>query len=190
MNADGQGIVWGARRLGIAVPERVAGIDLFDRLIDLAAANNYRVYFLGATDEVVRLVIEALSGKYSGLQIAGHRNGYFNDADEADIAQKVRQSRADMVFVAISSPKKECFLERNLTAMNVPFAMGVGGTFDIIAGKTHRAPVWMQRTGFEWLYRLLNEPGRMWKRYLTSNAAYMKMLAKAAILGKENCDCD
>jgi N-acetylglucosaminyldiphosphoundecaprenol N-acetyl-beta-D-mannosaminyltransferase len=190
VNVDGQGVVWGARRLGIDVPERVAGIDLFQRLVELASQKQYRPYFLGASDDVVNVVVKTLQNKYPDLEIAGCRNGYFSDADEPEIANEIRESNADMLFVGISSPKKEFFLERNLASMNVPFAMGVGGSFDIIAGKTRRAPLWMQKAGFEWFYRLINEPKRMWKRYLSSNAAFLVMLTKAKILGKRRYDCD
>jgi len=190
INVDGQGVVWGARRLGIDVPERVAGIDLLQRLIELASQKHYRPYFLGATEDVVQTVVKKLQTKYPGLKIAGLRNGYFSETDESEIAKEIRESNADMLFVGISSPKKEFFLQRNLAAMNVPFAMGVGGSFDIIAGKTRRAPVWMQRAGLEWFYRLLNEPKRMWKRYLTSNAVFLVMVTKAKIFGKGRYDCD
>jgi len=190
VNVDGQGVVWAARRMGIAVPERVAGIDLFERLVNMAAEKGHRTYFLGATDEIIRETMTRLQSRHPQLKVAGFRNGYFDQADEAAIAKEIRDSDADMLFVGISSPKKEFFLERNLAAMNVPFAMGVGGSFDIIAGKTKRAPKWMQRAGLEWFYRLLNEPRRMWKRYLGSNFTFLKMLTKAAIFGKGRYDCD
>ena len=190
INVDGQGVVWGARQLGINVPERVAGIDLFEKLIALSSEKGYRPYFLGATDEVVGTVVDTLQNKYLDLEIAGFRNGYFSEPDESKIAKEIRDSNADMLLVGISSPKKEFFLERNLAATNVSFAMGVGGSFDIIAGKTRRAPAWMQRAGLEWFYRLLNEPKRMWKRYLSSNAAFLVMLTKAKIFGKGRYDCD
>jgi len=190
VNVDGQGVVWGARRLGINVPERVAGIDLFERLLALSAEKGYRVYLLGATDEVIQETVKRLEARHPGLKIAGSRNGYFSENDEREITDTIRASRADMLFVGMSSPKKEFFLERNLYAMKVPFAMGVGGSFDIIAGKTRRAPEWMQRVGLEWSYRLLNEPRRMWKRYLISNFRFLMMLAKATIRGKGRYDCD
>lgn len=190
VNADGQGVVWGARRLGINVPERVAGIDLFEGLVQLAALKGYRLYFLGATDEIVGKTVATLQDRYPDLDVAGFRSGYFDEREEAAIAQEIRRSNADMLFVGMSSPKKEFFLKRNLAAMNVPFAMGVGGSFDIIAGKTRRAPIWMQRVGLEWVYRLLNEPRRMWKRYLSSNLKFLLMLTKAKIFGKGRYGCD
>ena len=141
-------------------------------------------------DEVVKKTVEKFQHQYPRLSIAGFRNGYFSENDEPEIATVIRGSKADMLFVAISSPKKEFFLERNLAAMNVPFVMGVGGSFDIIAGKTRRAPAWMQRIGLEWFYRLINEPSRMWKRYLVSNFVFLRMLTKAKLLGKGRYDCD
>lgn len=190
VNVDGQGVVWGARRMGIAVPERVTGIDLFEKLIAVAAEKGYRVYLLGATEEIIKETVARLKTRHPLLRIVGFRNGYFGKTDELEIAAEIRKSGADMLFVGMSSPKKEFFLERNLTAMNVPFAMGVGGSFDIIAGKTKRAPRSIQRLGLEWFYRLLNEPRRMWKRYLSSNAIFLIMLTKAIIRGKGRYDCD
>lgn len=190
INVDGQGIVWGARWLGQHVPERVAGIDLFLRLVKLSPEKGYRVYFLGATDDVVNRVVETFQERFPKLKIAGRRNGYFAESEEREIAEEIRRARTDILFVGMSSPKKEYFLQRNLQEMNVPFSMGVGGSFDVVAGKTRRAPAWMQRTGLEWFYRFASEPRRMWRRYLASNSIFLGMLLKAKILGKEKCDCD
>ncbi|KJJ85409.1 WecB/TagA/CpsF family glycosyltransferase [Candidatus Omnitrophus magneticus] len=178
INADGAGIVFGSKLLGIKIPERVAGIDLMERLMKTAAEAGYKIYFFGAEENIVKEVIRQVSFKYSRLKIAGYRNGYFKESDEQKIVEDIKKSGADILFVGIPSPKKEKFLNRNLNKMNVPFVMGVGGSFDVIAGKTKRAPLWMQKIGLEWFYRFLQEPGRMWKRYLVTNTKYLFMLTK------------
>ncbi|SPB14048.1 UDP-N-acetyl-D-mannosamine transferase [Caballeronia novacaledonica] len=178
INIDGMGVVWGARMLGHDVPERVAGIDLFCRLLEAAAHQCWPVYLLGATDAVVSKTVELVTKNYPGLRVAGYANGYFWDDEEAAVTA-IRNSGARLLFVAITSPKKETFIERWKNQLGVDFVMGVGGTFDVIAGKVRRAPVWMQRCGLEWLFRVSQEPNRMWKRYLVTNAQFAVMLAKA-----------
>ncbi len=185
INADGQGIVWGAKLLGLSIPERVAGIDLFTHIVAQAPQKNYRLYFLGAREEVVTKVIKHFQSKYPDLSVAGYRNGYFKAEDEASIVDEIRNSKADALFVAMNSPQKEIFLNKYTAAMDVPFVMGVGGSFDVIAGVTKRAPVWMQKMGLEWFYRFLCEPGRMWRRYLVSNSVFLWMLCKAWVTGKK-----
>ena len=178
INADGQSIVWAARFLNMYLPERVAGIDLMDNLVGLAARQNYKIFFLGAKEEVVTKVVNIYSEKYNPGIIAGFRNGYFGKDEEMGIARQINESKADILFVAMSSPKKEIFLNKYKEVMNVPFIMGVGGSFDVVSGKVKRAPVWMQDICLEWFYRTMQEPGRMWKRYLTTNVAFVNLLFK------------
>jgi N-acetylglucosaminyldiphosphoundecaprenol N-acetyl-beta-D-mannosaminyltransferase len=175
INIDGMGVVWGARMLGHAIPERVAGCDLFMELVELSAQKSYPVFLLGATDEVVGAARQRLESQHPSLQIAGHHNGYFWD-DEAAVVEKIRNSGARLLFVAISSPLKENFIERWKHELGVDFVMGVGGTFDVVAGKVKRAPLWVQRAGMEWLFRLLQEPRRMWHRYMTTNLAFARLM--------------
>ncbi len=189
INVDGQGIVWGANMLGIHIPERVTGIDLFLNLIELADKKHYRVFFLGAHEEVVQRVIEIFSEKYPGMQVAGYNNGYYHKENEEQVVDKIRQSEADMLFVAMGSPQKEYFLNKYTEAMQVPFVMGVGGSFDVVAGVTRRAPAWMQRWGLEWFYRIVNEPRRMTPRYVRTNAAFFVMMMKALLFGKKKYGC-
>lgn len=184
INADGQGVVWGAKILGVDIPERVAGIDLFTNLIELSANKGYRVYLFGAKEEVVSRVSQIFKEKFPKLTIAGSRNGYFTKEEELKIVEDIHESKPDMLFVAMSSPQKEIFLNKYKDKMNVPFVMGVGGSFDVIAGKTKRAPLWMQKCGLEWFYRFLCEPRRMWKRYLVTNSIFLGMIIKAKIRGK------
>ena len=181
INADGAGIVWGARFLGHSIPERVAGIDLMQELVDLAAQKGYRVYFLGAMKDVVKQAIEAFAVRQSFLQVAGYHDGYFSKEEESEIVEQIKNSNADILFVGIPSPKKELFLNKYLKEMNVPFVMGVGGSFDVVAGRMRRAPLWMQKSGLEWFYRFLQEPARMWKRYLVTNLRYLGMLIKTKV---------
>ena len=174
INADGQSIVWAARFLGKKLPERIAGIDLMEQLVSLANDKGYKCFFFGAQEEVVRKVVETYSEKYSPEIIAGYRNGYFSDLEEPTIAKQIADSGAQLLFVAITSPKKEIFLHKNKDILHtVNFTMGVGGTFDVVAGITKRAPKWMQNIGMEWFYRFLQEPRRMWKRYLLGNINFM-----------------
>ncbi|WP_277352263.1 WecB/TagA/CpsF family glycosyltransferase [Paraburkholderia aromaticivorans] len=182
INIDGMGVVWGARILGVCIPERVSGVDLFGNLVEMAACEKFPIFLLGATDVVVSSVSVKLQELHTELIIAGFHHGYFWD-DEAAIVKRIRDSGARMLFVAITSPKKENFINRWKDQLGVDFVMGVGGTFDVVAGKVRRAPVWMQRAGMEWLYRVIQEPTRMWKRYLVTNSIFAVMLVRALIAG-------
>lgn len=173
VNADGQAVVWGARMLGVDVPERVTGVDLMDELLDRAAELGWSVYFLGATEDVVRKVVDIQHAQRPALQIAGFRNGYWTADEESDVVAAVAATKPTLLFVAMPTPRKEYFLAEHLGALGVPFVMGVGGSFDIIAGLTRRAPRWMQRAGLEWMYRLLQEPRRMFRRYLVGNIRFI-----------------
>ena len=179
INADGQSIVWASRFLGKKLPERVAGADLMQHLVKLAFKRGYKCFFFGAKEEVVKKVVEKYSQMYSPNIIAGYRNGYYTNEDESAIVNQIKESGAQLLFVAITSPKKEIFLNKyKLELRNVFFTMGVGGTFDIIAGITKRAPCWMQDIGLEWLYRFSQEPKRMWKRYLIGNSKFIMLILK------------
>jgi N-acetylglucosaminyldiphosphoundecaprenol N-acetyl-beta-D-mannosaminyltransferase len=179
INADGQAVVWAANFLNKPLKERVAGIDLMENLVELAYKNNYKIFLFGAKEEVVKEVATIYSKKYGSDIIAGYRNGYYQKEEEASIANEIVSSGANMLFVAITSPKKENFLydfKKELKAVN--FTMGVGGSFDVIAGLTKRAPKWMQNSGLEWFYRFVQEPKRMWKRYLVGNSKFIYLVFK------------
>ena len=173
INADGASILLAARLLKVPVKERVTGFDLFVRLVEEAADKHYKIYLFGAREEVVKKVKSNLEEKYPSLQIAGYRNGYFTEADEPEIVRDMAESGADMMFVAFSSPKKEYWIRKYLKQLNIPFVMGVGGSFDVIAGATKRAPIWMQKCCMEWFYRFIQEPRRLWKRYLIGNISFI-----------------
>ncbi|GAA4233939.1 exopolysaccharide biosynthesis glycosyltransferase VpsK [Postechiella marina] len=179
INADGQAVVWASKILGKPLQERVAGIDLMVNLVELAYKKNYKVFFFGAKEEVVKTVVDKYTNQYSSSIIAGYRNGYFNKNEEQNIARDISNSGANILFVAISSPTKENFLYENKELLNkVNFVMGVGGSFDVVAGKVKRAPVWMQNYGLEWFYRFAQEPKRMWKRYLVGNSKFISLVLK------------
>jgi len=179
INADGQAVVWASKILGKPLKERVAGIDLMIRLVELAHKNNYKIFFFGAKEEVVKSVVDKYTKQYSSNFIAGYRNGYFKKEEEQDIAREIANSGANILFVAISSPTKENFLYENKELLKkVNFVMGVGGSFDVVAGRVKRAPLWMQNIGLEWFYRFSQEPRRMWKRYLTGNIKFISLVIK------------
>lgn len=185
VNVDGMPVVWASRLLGKPLKERVAGVDLFEALMRRAGEKGWRVFLLGAKEEVVGKVATTYQRKYPKLVLAGYRNGYWKgEAEEAQVVEQIRAARPDLLFVAISSPKKEQFLGRYQAEMKIPFAMGVGGTFDVAIGHVKRAPVWMQKSGLEWFYRFLQEPRRMFRRYFIEDMAFLRLLVKEAVSGR------
>jgi N-acetylglucosaminyldiphosphoundecaprenol N-acetyl-beta-D-mannosaminyltransferase len=176
VNVDGMPVVWASRLLGKPLKERVAGIDLFDALMQHAAKKGWRVFLLGAEDaslEGTRRHYETIS---PGFKVAGMRNGFWKPEEEGDVVEQIRAVRPHLLFVAIPSPRKELFLDRHQDVMRIPFAMGVGGSFDVMAGKVKRAPHWMQRSGLEWFFRFLQEPRRMFKRYFIDDLSFARLL--------------
>ncbi len=173
INADGVSILWAAKILGVPLKERITGIDLFNNLIKVAAKKGYRIYLFGAKEDVVVKVKNILNNMYPELQIVGYRNGYFNEEEEPDIIKDMINSGADMMFVAFSSPKKEYWIYKYINQLGIPFIMGVGGSFDVVAGVTKRAPKWMQYHGMEWFYRFIQEPRRLWHRYIIGNIEFI-----------------
>lgn len=176
--ADGQSVVWASRVLGRSLPERVAGIDLFTALLDLAHREHRRVFLLGARQEVLDRLTETVAERWPGAVLVGSRNGYFEDGESAEVAAQIAASRADMLFLGMTSPKKEIFLGTYGDTMGVPVLHGVGGSFDVLAGVTRRAPLRWQRWGLEWAYRLLQEPRRLWRRYLVTNSTFLGLLMR------------
>jgi N-acetylglucosaminyldiphosphoundecaprenol N-acetyl-beta-D-mannosaminyltransferase len=179
--ADGQSVVWASRLLGRPLPERVAGIDLFEKLLAFAQREHKSVYLLGATPQVLSRLQDELARRLPGLRVAGAHHGYFRDSEAADIADGIRQAAPDMLFLGMTSPKKELFLARFGASLDVPVLHGVGGSFDILVGLTSRAPEGWRRAGMEWAYRVLQEPRRLWWRYLTTNIAFVLMTAQELV---------
>lgn len=170
--ADGQPLIWLSQLMGKPLKSRITGIDLMMQLLTLAATKNYRVYFLGARHAIVSAVVERCQSHHSRLQVAGYRDGYWKPDEEPEVVETIRQARADILFVALGSPQKEFFIHQHLHHLQVPFAMAVGGSFDVLAGRTKRAPEWMQRNGLEWFWRVLQEPRRMWWRYCQDGVVF------------------
>jgi len=179
INIDGAGVVWGARLMGIKVPERVAGVDIMENLFRLCAERGFRPYLLGAEQQVLTAVVERLRREYPTLQVAGWRDGYFKPEQEAQVVEDINASGADCLFVAMPTPRKERLLKQHRNHLLPNFVMGVGGSFDVYGGKVTRAPRLVQAAGLEWLYRVLQEPGRLWRRYYETNTAYAVLLWRA-----------
>ena len=157
---DGAGTVWAARHLGHAMPERVAGYDLAQELLRCAPAEGRRVYFFGSAPGVAEKAKAKAEQLYPGIEIVGARNGFFSPADNAAIIAEIRAARPDLLLVALGVPKQEKWIAAHLAALDVPVAIGVGGTLDVMAGVMKRAPYWMQRAKLEWLFRGLMQPKR------------------------------
>jgi N-acetylglucosaminyldiphosphoundecaprenol N-acetyl-beta-D-mannosaminyltransferase len=179
--ADGQSVVWASRMLRQPLPERVAGIDLFESLLELAHREGRSVFLLGAKSEVLTRLLDVIEERWPGLRIAGARDGYFTAEQGAEVAAEIRSARPDMLFLGITSPKKEIFLATHGDALGVAVLHGVGGSFDVMAGVTRRAPEAWQRAGMEWAYRLVQEPRRMWKRYLRTNTIFIGLVARERV---------
>ena len=157
---DGAGTVWAARHLGHAMPERVAGYDLAQELLRCAPAEGRRVYFFGSAPGVAEKAKAKAEQLYPGIEIVGVRNGFFSPADNAAIIAEIRAARPDLLLVALGVPKQEKWIAAHLAVLDVPVAIGVGGTLDVMAGVMKRAPHWMQKAKLEWLFRGLMQPKR------------------------------
>jgi N-acetylglucosaminyldiphosphoundecaprenol N-acetyl-beta-D-mannosaminyltransferase len=165
VTADGMGIVWGARLAGLAIPERVTGIDLSEALLARAGALGYDAFLLGAAEGVAEAAARAIIARLPGGRIAGEWSGDSRPAGDVEAVARVRASGARLLLVAYGAPAQEQWIARNLSALPGVVAIGVGGALDMIAGRTPRAPRWMRAAGLEWLYRLAREPAR-WRRML------------------------
>lgn len=181
INADGAGILLAGRCTGFRLKERVAGIDLFYELLKICADEGFRPFFLGATAEVLRDAIRNARTKFPSLQLAGAHDGYFSSEQEACLLEEINRSGADCLFIGMPTPRKERWLATHKGNLGIPFAMGVGGSFDILSGRVQRAPKLFQRTGFEWLYRVFQEPRRMWWRYTRTNILFAGMLCMGVV---------
>lgn len=165
VTADGEGIVWACRVAGCPVPERVTGIDLMLRLLERASLSGWSVYLLGAAPGVAAAAAERLCRDYPGLRVAGSRHGYFQADEESRIVQEIKKTRPDLLFVALGAPKQEIWIDRCLEETGASVAIGVGGSFDVLAGRVRRAPRWVRHLRLEWLARLFRQPSR-WRRQM------------------------
>jgi len=176
--ADGVPIVWVSKLFKKPLPGRVNGTDLFEKLMEEAEKRNKSVYFLGATQENIEKLIDVIKTRYPKLNIAGYRNGYFNKEEENKVVEVINKTNADILFLGFGSPKKELWAYKYKDKLTVPIVQGVGGSFDVVAGIIQRAPIWMQKSGLEWLYRVLKEPKRMFKRYFITNGYFIFTIIK------------
>jgi N-acetylglucosaminyldiphosphoundecaprenol N-acetyl-beta-D-mannosaminyltransferase len=178
---DGMGILLAARSLGLPVKQRVAGVDLLQELLLVCANEGFRPFFLGATPDVLHKARAAVIAKHPAIRFAGMRDGYFSPDQEPQVIEEIRNSGADCLFIGMPTPRKERFLAAHRGRLGVPFIMGVGGSFDVLAGKVTRAPLVLQNLGLEWLYRVYQEPRRMWWRYCKTNTIFAGMMLSALI---------
>ena len=157
---DGAGTVWAGNYLGYTIPERVAGYDLYLRLLEEAAKNNIPVYFFGGKPGIAEEAAEEGKRRWPGLKMAGCRNGYFSAEEEPEIIEGINRSGAAMLFAALGAPKQEKWLAKYRERLGPCLLMGIGGSFDVLAGKVQRAPKWMQDAKLEWFFRLVKQPSR------------------------------
>ena len=179
---DGKPLLWISRLYGNPIKEKVSGSDLFPVLCRLAARRGYRMYFLGAAEGVADLAAENLMRKNKGLKICGTYSppqGFEKDPVQCDqIIERIKETDPDILIVALGCPKQENFIHKYRKRLNVPLSLGLGASLDFEAGTVTRAPKWMQLRGLEWLYRILQEPGRMLKRYLINDISIFPLVLK------------
>ncbi|MBN1523374.1 MAG: WecB/TagA/CpsF family glycosyltransferase [Spirochaetales bacterium] len=182
VTADGMSVVWAIRFLGNKAIDRVTGIDAAYKIFKQAEKLGHRIFLLGAAQEVLMSAVKVIQKQFPALILAGFHHGYFkSDTVMVSIIKKVRP---DILLVGMGFSMQEKWIYNNKTSLDIPVIMGVGGTFDVISGEIPRAPVWMQKTGLEWLFRLLQEPQRLWKRYLVSNTMFIYNVLKMKLSGK------
>ncbi|MHB8490729.1 MAG: WecB/TagA/CpsF family glycosyltransferase [Solirubrobacteraceae bacterium] len=179
ITADSRPVVWASHLVGDALPPYVGGIDLMHQLFASADRHGNSIYVLGAKPDVLETAVRRIRELHPRLKVAGYHHGYFDPADDRRVAAEIAAAKPDMLFVAISSPRKEEFLGGNRDLLDIPFMMGVGGSIDIVAGVTRRAPVWINRIGMEWLFRMLQEPRRLFRRYAVTNSIFIAITLRA-----------
>jgi N-acetylglucosaminyldiphosphoundecaprenol N-acetyl-beta-D-mannosaminyltransferase len=180
--ADGQPLVWASHLGRQPLPERVTGIDLIDLLCARAAQERIGVYFLGADSKTVSKTTDVLRNRHPSLDVRGCADGYFNPEQAPARARAVAESGAEILFVAMGVPRQEYFIEEQWENFGARIVIGVGGSFDVIAGLRKRAPPYIQRAGLEWAYRLAQEPRRLFKRYLVTNSQFLGLMARTFII--------
>jgi N-acetylglucosaminyldiphosphoundecaprenol N-acetyl-beta-D-mannosaminyltransferase len=182
---DGAGLLWAARVLGQPLRERVTGSDTLPAIAEISAHRGYRLYFLGAAPGVAERAAEMLSGRYTGLVVAGCHAGSPAAEQEDEIVARVRAASPDVLFVAYGAPRQDLWIARNLVRLGVPVCMGVGGALDFVAGVARRAPRWMRESGLEWLHRLASQPWR-WRRMLALPRFAWRVLAQRVSGGQSS----
>ncbi len=180
--ADGQPLVWASRWFSVPLPERVAGIAIVDELCRSASEKNFGVYFLGGRRHVLHDLERRMQFRHPKLKICGLADGFFPASEAPRRAAAVRQSGAEILFVGMGVPRQEYFLQAHWDCLGANVAVGVGGSFEVLAGLRKRAPRVLQRAGLEWLFRLLQEPRRLWKRYLITNSQFVYHCSRELLL--------
>lgn len=181
VTADGVGILFAGWLLGRPFPERVAGIDIFSKLIEKASRANWRLYFLGAQPGIAEKAYQNLKKKYHNLNVVGIHHGYFREDEEKEIVKDIKSKSPDILIVCLGVYRQEMFIQKYQMEMAVPVSCGLGGILDIYAGRFKRAPKQMEKVGLDWLFRLIQEPRRLWKRYLVGNTIFILLILREVI---------
>lgn len=179
---DGAGIIWASRLLRRKIVSKVSGVDLVGQLCCMSAHSGCRIFFLGAAPGVAAEAAEKLRAKYPGAQIVGTQDGYFSAKDEPGVVNTIRELAPDILLVAFGIPKQEKWIKRYKGEIGVPVSVGIGGSFDVFSGRVSRAPVWMQKRGLEWLYRLAKNPKKISKVMTLPQFAILTVLTKLKML--------
>ncbi|HIJ82841.1 MAG TPA: WecB/TagA/CpsF family glycosyltransferase, partial [Magnetococcales bacterium] len=180
LTVDGTVGMWAARLLGNPVKSPVGTAKLMLRFLEVTQGKGYRCYFLGAKPEVLAKAVENARERFPGCSVVGWHHGYFKD--DQPVLEDVRQKKPDVVFVAMSSPMKERIIDQNGSTYSVPVVVGVGGGVDVLAGHTVLAPQWVSSIGMEWFFRLVQEPRRLWKRYLTTGSIFIALMVRELVV--------
>lgn len=183
--ADGMPLVWASRLLGQPLPDRVAGVDLVHECARLSQEHGHRLFFLGAAPGIAETAVSKLREQFPGMCVAGvYAPPDIRSADEAMLVARIKSARPDILLVAFGAPIQDEWIRRVMGSLEVPVSIGVGGSFDMIAGRVSRAPAWMQRSGMEWLHRLALEPTRLWKRYFVHDLpVFFRLMLASSLAG-------
>lgn len=178
LTVDSRVVYYSCKLLNKPILEPVSAVRLMFKFLENASHKGYRLYFLGAKEEVLNTAVNKLKEMYPKINIVGYHHGYFPLNNDAEVVNKIKEARPDIVFVAMSSPLKEKFISKNILKINVPVTFGVGGSVDVLAGYCKLAPFWISRIGLEWLYRFIQEPKKLWRRYLVTNFLFVWLVIK------------
>lgn len=190
VNIDNMLVVLFLRLMGYKIPERAACPDIFEALLELSSKKGYSVYFLGAEEEVVNGMIGKLKLIFKNLNVVGFQNGYYKPEEEEAIIHNINLLNPDMLFIAFPTPRKELFIYRNKDRLNARFAFGVGGAFDVQAGKVKRAPNWMRRIGLEGIHRVLQNPMEYGTRYITHYLPFLRLALSTFLINRKSNKVD
>jgi N-acetylglucosaminyldiphosphoundecaprenol N-acetyl-beta-D-mannosaminyltransferase len=180
--ADGMAIVWCSNLLGKRLPERITGTDFTHEMASLSEKEKYTIFLLGGRPGIAELAAKKMVESHPGCIIVGTHHGYFSPIEEYSIIKKINDKNPDFLMVCLGNPKQEEWIARNFDLLNAKVIFGNGGALDFTSGRIPRAPLWMQKAGLEWFYRFIQEPRRMWRRYLLGNAAFLWLVFSRTIM--------